>query len=127
MALVGSVSLSEGEPRLGHPFLRPHSGLEIQRLGSGPPGRVWGGSLGAVEGAGGQRKSKGLPSAGCQRLLREAGELSVGSARQELLTARFLGHHPGCPANSQAMWMGWGEGRRRSASQAQTLPSPLFG
>lgn len=46
----------------------------------------------------------------------------MGSARQELLTARFLGHHPGCPASSQALGVEWREGR--SASRAQTLLPP---
>lgn len=58
----------------------------------------------------------------CQGLLLKAVEPSVGSARQELLTARFLGHHPGCSASSQALGVEWREGR--SASGAQTLLPP---
>ena len=67
------------------------------------------------------------PRAYATAALREAVALSVGSARQELLTARFLGHHPGCPANSQALGVGWGEGPGLSASQAQTLLPLLSG
>lgn len=85
---------------------------EIQLLGSGQLRRVWGRSLGVESEPVSRENPKTCPAGSCQGLLPEAVELDVGSARQELLTARFLGHHPGCPASSQALGVEWGEGGR---------------